>query len=100
MTLAAAMNIFLDPLFIFGWGAIPALGLKGAAIASMISRIGILVASLAFLHFRERMLVFNLPSLKTLIKSWRSLMSVGLPAVATNLISPLSIGFATSLTRP
>ena len=52
MTLAAAMNILLDPLLIFGWGPIPALGLKGAAIASMISRTGILVASLAFLHFR------------------------------------------------
>ncbi len=97
MTLAAGMNILLDPLFIFGWGPIPALGLQGAAIASMISRIGILIASLAFLHFQERMLIFKLPSLKTLIKSWRSLMSVGLPAVATNLISPLSIGFATSL---
>ncbi len=97
MTLAAAINILLDPLFIFGWGPIPALGLQGAAIASMISRIGILVASLAFLHFRERLLLFAIPSLKTLIKSWRSLLSVGLPAAATNLISPLSVSFATSL---
>ena len=97
MTLAAAMNILLDPLFIFGWGAIPALGLKGAAIASVISRTGILIASLAFLHFREQMLTFTVPSLKNLIGSWRSLMSVGFPAAATNLISPLSVSFATSL---
>ena len=97
MTLAAAINILLDPLFIFGWGPTPALGLQGAAIASMISRIGILVASLAFLHFRERLLLFTIPSLQTLIKSWRSLLSVGLPAAATNLISPLSVSFATSL---
>ncbi len=97
MTLAAAINILLDPLFIFGWGPIPALGLQGAAIASMISRIGILVASLAFLHFRERLLLFTIPSLQTLIKSWRSLLSVGLPATATSLISPLSVSFATSL---
>ena len=97
MTLAAAMNILLDPLFIFGWGSIPALGLKGAAIASLISRVGILVASLGFLHFRERLLIFTVPSLQTLIKSWRSLLSVGLPAAATNLISPLSVSFATSL---
>ena len=97
MTLAAVINILLDPLFIFGWGAIPALGLKGAAIASMISRIGILVASLAFLHFRERLLIFTIPSLKTLITSWRSVVSVGFTAAATNLISPLSVSFATSL---
>ena len=97
MTLAAAINILLDPLFIFGWGAIPALGLQGAAIASVLSRVGILVASLSFLYFQERMLIFKLPSLQTLIRSWRSLMSVGLPAAATNVISPLSVSFATSL---
>ena len=97
MTLAATINILLDPLLIFGWGPIPALGLKGAAIASVLSRTSILVASLAFLHFQERMLIFKLPSLQTLIKNWYSLMSVGLPAVATNLISPLSVSFATSL---
>lgn len=97
MTLAAGINIVLDPLFIFGWGMIPALGLRGAAIASLISRIGTLVASLAFLHFQERLLIFRLPSWQTLIKSWRSLLSVGLPATVTSLISPLSVTFATSL---
>lgn len=97
MTLAAGMNILLDPLLIFGWGAIPALGLKGAAIASLISRVGILVASLGFLHFRERLLLFTIPSWQTLMKSWRSLLSVGLPAAVTSLISPLSVSFATSL---
>ena len=97
MTLAAAINILLDPLFIFGWGPIPALGLKGAAIASVLSRTGILIASLAFLHFQERMLIFQLPRWQTLRQSWQSVMSVGLPAAATNMISPLSISFATSL---
>ena len=97
MTLAAAINILVDPLLIFGWGPVPALGLQGAALATVISRTGILVASLAFLHFRERLLLFTFPSLKTMIESWRSLMSVGLPAAATNLISPISVSFATSL---
>ena len=97
MTLAAAMNILLDPIFIFGWGSIPALGLQGAAIASLLSRIGILAASLAFLHFRERLLIFTFPSFKTLIKSWSSLLAVGLPAATTSLIAPLSVSFATSL---
>ena len=97
MTLAAAINILLDPLFIFGWGPIPALGLKGAAIASLLSRTGTLAASLAFLHFQERMLIFQLPRWQTLRQSWQSVMAVGLPAAATNMISPLSVSFATSL---
>ncbi len=97
MTVAAGANIALDPLLIFGWGPLPALGLQGAAVATVISRASTLVASLAFLHFRERLLSFTLPSLKTIVKSWQRLLSIGLPAVAANLISPLSVGFLTSL---
>ncbi len=97
MTFAAATNTLLDPLLIFGWGLFPALGIKGAALATTIARAGTLIASLAFLHFRERLLVLTFPGLKGMVKSWRSLLSVGLPAAATNLISPLSVGFVTSL---
>ncbi len=97
MTVAAVVNVGLDPLFIFGWGSLPGMGLRGAAIATVISRATTLIATLAFLHYRERILLFTVPKLNAICQNWKRILHVGLPAAITNLITPLSIGLITNL---
>ncbi|MBX2961544.1 MAG: MATE family efflux transporter [Cyclobacteriaceae bacterium] len=44
LIISNSINIVLDPLFIFGWEFIPAMGIEGAAIATTVGRgIGVLV---------------------------------------------------------
>ena len=51
LILSNVLNIILDPIFIFGWGPIPAFGVEGAAIATTTGR-GVAVIAQLFILFR------------------------------------------------
>lgn len=93
----AVLNIFLDPLFIFGAGIIPGYGLPGAAMALFISRFVTFVLSMYILHYRVHGLTFERPTNARMIDSWRRLLHIGLPATGTQLIQPVSAAILTAL---
>jgi putative MATE family efflux protein len=92
MASGALLNIALDPLFIFGWGNFPALGVAGAAIATGISRMVTVLLSILLLHYRYRMLAWSRPVLSEVLDAWRTVLFVAAPAAATNLLLPLAGG--------
>jgi putative MATE family efflux protein len=97
MLVAVVVNIILDPLLIFGLGPFPMLGLTGAAIATVVSRAITLVFAMWVLYYRDRMMTFELPALKEVIDSWKSILHIGLPVAGTRLLSPIAMGVIIAL---
>lgn len=94
---AAVLNIFLDPIFIFGAWFIPGYGLAGAAYALLISRTVTFALSLFFLQVRVHGLVYEWPTVTRMSDSWRQLLHIALPSTATQLIQPVSAAILTTL---
>jgi len=95
MVAVAVFNLILDPLLIFGLLGFPRLELQGAALSTVIARGLSFFAALYFLVRKERLMAA--PRLSTLLDSWRRVLVVGLPAVATNVIIPMAGGVVVAL---
>ncbi len=95
VTLAGAIvNIILDPIFIFGLG----LGIKGAAIASVIARIAIMVIGL-YGVIRVHNLMAK-PDIASIIADIPAVAAIALPAVAANIANPVSNAYVTYAIAP
>ena len=70
MIIASIANIAIDPIMIFGFGPIPAMGLKGAAMAALISRGAIFLGTIYFMSHRLNMLSYEKPSFSEMKSSW------------------------------
>lgn len=97
MMTAAIVNGLLDPVLIFGLGPFPALGLRGAALATLVARLFTFFASLWVLGPRLNMLELHWPTSEELRESWKSILSVGIPAALTNVLAPVATGVLTAL---
>ena len=91
---AGGVNAVLDPLLIFGFG----LGLDGAAWATVAARVA--MAGAALWAVRRHYGGFAWPSPARLLADLRPMLAIALPAVLTNVATPIGNGIATRAIAP
>lgn len=83
----AITNIILDPVFIFGYLGVPAMGVAGAAIATVIGQIVSMVFALLVLCFKEHHVKIELKGFRFEWRTIREIYAVGLPSIVMQAIS-------------
>jgi putative MATE family efflux protein len=98
MTIAPVVQVIVGPFLIFGWAGLPMLGLEGAAWAFVLGAIAQLLLAAYWYFLRERLFrLSNGRFLASFNKSAVGILQVGIPAAASNMIQPLSMGVVTWL---
>ncbi len=90
MLLAGFINGILDPMLIFGVGFIPAMGIQGGALATVLAWSSAWIASIIVLRQEKKILFTQLSAPPILWQHWRKLLQVSIPAGMTNLLNPVS----------
>jgi putative MATE family efflux protein len=95
MTAGAIINVILDPILIFGWGPIPRMELEGAAISTVVSNAIAGSMAIGVIYFRDHLFRWKKEDFYLIFDSWRRILHVGLPSMASSLIAPLTTAFIT-----
>jgi putative MATE family efflux protein len=93
MLLSVAIDIALNPLFIFGLGPVPRLGIAGSALATFVAQAVSLTALIRHLYRRRHLLVLHREELALLRVDWSvvgTLVRKGIPMSAQMLVLSLS----------
>lgn len=96
---SAVLNAILDPIFIFGIGSIEGMGIAGAALASTLCWL-IVVIVMIYSLAKIDLLHWGALTLKGLFSIWQRLVLLGIPAIITNVLVPVASAFLLVMIAP
>lgn len=89
--IGAVTNIILDPLFIFGVGFFPKLGVIGAAVATVIGQICSMIFILVVLFAKEHQVKVTFKDFKFSMQIVKDIYAVGFPAIIMQSIGSVMV---------
>jgi putative MATE family efflux protein len=91
LMIQTAVNLMLDPLFIFGCGPIPAMGVRGAALALVISRIVWVILCIRYFAGGKSQVRPVFRNFHFELKLLKEILRVGIPSTVTFLSSSIGL---------
>ena len=85
----AITNIILDPIFIFGYFGLPAMGVTGAAIATVIGQIFSMIFAIYVIFCKEHEVKVELRGFRPQWRTIRDIYIVGIPSIVMQSIGSL-----------
>ena len=86
----AIINIILDPILIFGWFGLPAMGVTGAAVATVIGQVFAAILGIFFNHKFNKEIHVSFKGFKPCKETISSIYKIGVPSIIMQSIGSLT----------
>lgn len=93
----AVTNIILDPILIFGWFGLPALGVRGAAIATIIGQVFAGLLAIYFNITKNKDINISVKNFKPNAGIIKNIYAVGFPSIVMQIIGSFLTYFINKL---
>jgi putative MATE family efflux protein len=97
MIFGALLNAALNPILIRGYMGLPAMGIRGSALATVIAQAASTAWLLYLLHSKHHLLRFHSGNLHAYLASFRRILGFAIPCILSMVLMPVSAAVITWL---
>jgi len=97
MVVGAMLNALLNPLLIFGCLGLPAMGIRGSALATVLSQAVSTVWLFYLLYHRHHLLAWGHWKIREYLASFARILSFAIPCILSMILMPISAAVITRI---